>query len=127
MATRQGAESGAFALVRRHVSLRGRFGRGPRLIAFVVLGLAVLAGAGAAWAMRYDHHNVNILPTDTVIGGVNVGGLRFQPAVDRLKSRLEAPLHEPIHVSADGFQADTTAWDMGLQLDVRKAVDKAMA
>src|SRR6266550_7219049 len=126
MATR-GAATGAFALVRRRVSLRGRFGRGPRIVAGLLLGLAVVIGGASAWAMRYDHHTINILPSDTVIGGVHVGGLRFQPAVDRLKARLEAPLHEPIHVSADGFQADTTAWDMGLQINVRSAVEKAMA
>src|SRR5436305_6594481 len=127
MATRQGAGVGAFALVRRRLSVRGRFGRGPRIAAAGLLGLAVVAGGAGAWAVRYDRHTVNILPTDTVIGGVHVGGLRFQPAVDRLKTRLETPLHQPIHVSAEGFQVDTTAWDMGLQLDVRTAVEKAMA
>ncbi|HKN37500.1 MAG TPA: L,D-transpeptidase/peptidoglycan binding protein, partial [Acidimicrobiia bacterium] len=127
MATRQGAESGAFALVRRRVRIRGRFGRGPRVAAGVVFGLAVLAGAAAAWAVHYDNSTISKLPSNTTIGGVQVGGLTYQPAVDRLKARLEAPLHEPIHVSADGFQADTTAWDLGLQLDVRSAVTKAMA
>ena len=127
MATRQGAETGAFALVRRRMSLRGRFGRGPRVAAAVLLAVAVVAGGTGAWAIRYDRHTINILPSDTVIGGVPVGGLRFHTAVDRLKARLEAPLHEPIHVSAEGFQADTTAWDMGLQINVRSAVEKAMA
>src|SRR4051812_24458934 len=100
MATRQGAESGAFALIRRRVSVRGRFGRGPRIAAGALLGLAVLAGAAAAWAVHYDNNSIDTLPKHTVIGGVDVGGLGFQPAVDRLKGRLEAPLHEAIHVSA---------------------------
>src|SRR5438876_8652942 len=114
MATRQEAGTGASTFVRRRVSIR-RLGRGPRIVAGVLLGLAAVAGGASAWAIRYDHHTINVLPKDTVIGGVNVGGLRFQAAVDRLKGRLEAPLHEPIHVSAPGFQVDTTAWDMGLQ------------
>ena len=127
MATRQAVGSGAFAFVRRRVSLAGRLGRGPRIAAVAVLLAVAAGGAASAWAIRYDNHTINILPSDTVIGGVNVGGLRFQAAVDRLRARLEAPLHEPIHVSAEGFQADTTAWDMGLQIDVRAAVGRAMA
>jgi lipoprotein-anchoring transpeptidase ErfK/SrfK len=127
MATRQEAGTGAFAFVRQRVSRRGRLGRGPRVAAVVVLVSCVLFAGVSGWAIQYDNHTINILPDNTVVGGVQVGGLGFRAAVDKVKARLEAPLHAPIHVVADGFQADTTAWDMGLQLDVPRAVRKAMA
>ena len=97
------------------------------MVAIVVLLLAAIFGGLSAWAIQYDDRTINVLPEDTVIGGVNVGGLRFQAAVDKVRAQLEAPLHQPIHVESDGFSADTTAWDMGLQLDVPAAVRKAMA
>jgi lipoprotein-anchoring transpeptidase ErfK/SrfK len=126
MATRQAAGTGAFAFLRKRVVTRPRFGRGPRTVAIIVLLLAALVGGASAWAIQYDHRTINVLPADTVIGGVKVGGLRYQAAVDKVRAQLEAPLHQPIHVEADGFTADTTAWDMGLQLDVPAAVHKAM-
>jgi lipoprotein-anchoring transpeptidase ErfK/SrfK len=127
MATRQAAGTGAFAFVRRRAWLRGHFGRGPKVAAGAVLFAIVVFGGVSAWAMRYDHHTINTLPSNTVIGGVKVGGLHFTAAVNRLRDRLETPLHQPVHVVSDGFQADTTAWDMGLQLDPAAAVRKAIA
>jgi lipoprotein-anchoring transpeptidase ErfK/SrfK len=127
MATRQAAGAGAFAFLRKRAFARPRFSRGPKIVAIVVLCVAAMLGAASAWAIQYDNRTINILPADTVIGGVHVGGLRYQAAVDKVRAQLEAPLHQPIHVDADGFQADTTAWDMGLQIDVPAAVRKAMA
>jgi lipoprotein-anchoring transpeptidase ErfK/SrfK len=118
---------GAFAFLRKRALARPHFRRGPKVLAIVVLLLAAMLGAASAWAIQYDNRTIDVLPSDTVIGGVNVGGLRYQTAVDKVRAQLEAPLHQPIHVDADGFQADTTAWDMGLQLDVPAAVRKAMA
>jgi lipoprotein-anchoring transpeptidase ErfK/SrfK len=113
--------------LRKRAFARPHFRRGPKVLAVVVLLLAAMLGAASAWAIQYDNRTIDVLPSDTVIGGVNVGGLRYQAAVDKVRAQLEAPLHQPIHVDADGFQADTTAWDMGLQLDVPAAVRKAMA
>ncbi len=127
MATRQAAGTGAFAFLRKRAFARPHFRRGPKIVAIVALVLVALIGAASAWAIQYDDRTINVLPTDTVIGGVNVGSLRFQAAVDKVRAQLEAPLHQPVHVVADGFSADTTAWDMGLQLDVPAAVRKAMA
>src|SRR5438270_14100661 len=127
MATRRAGGSGAFAFLRKRVVTRPRFGRGPKLVAIVVLLVAALFGGLSAWAIQYDNRTISVLPEDTVIGGVHVGGLRYQAAVDKVKAQLEAPLHQPIHVDADGFSADTTAWDMGLQIDVPTAVKKALA
>jgi len=127
MATRQAAGTGAFAFLRKRAFARPHFGRGPKIVAIVAFVLVALLAAASAWAIQYDDRTINVLPTDTVIGGVHVGGLRYGAAVDKVRAQLEAPLHLPIHVEADGFSADTTAWDMGLQLDVPAAVRKAMA
>jgi lipoprotein-anchoring transpeptidase ErfK/SrfK len=126
MATRQAAGSGAFAFLRKRVITRPHFGRGPRIVAALVLVLSVAFGALSAWAVRYDSHTINTLPANTIIGGVKVGGLHFQAAVARVRAVVEAPLHQPVHVVSDGFEADTTAWAMGLQVDVPAAVRKAM-
>jgi lipoprotein-anchoring transpeptidase ErfK/SrfK len=127
MATRQAAASGAFTFLRKRAFARPHFRRGPKVVAIVVLVLVALLGAASAWAIQYDNRTIDVLPEHTQIGGVDVGGLRYQAAVDKVRAQLEAPLHQPIHVEADGFSADTTAWDMGLQLDVPAAVRKAMA
>ena len=127
MATRQAAGTGAFAFLRNRMVARPRFGRGPKVVGIVVFCIAAILGAASAWAIQYDNRTIDVLPADSVIGGVHVGGLRYQAAVDKVRGQLEAPLHQPIHVAADGFQADTTAWDMGLQIDVPDAVRKAMA
>src|SRR5947209_6683230 len=127
MATRQAAGAGAFAFLRNRMVSRPRFGRGPKVAAIVVFCIAAILGAASAWAIQYDNRTIDVLPADSVIGGVHVGGLRYQAAVDKVRGQLEAPLHRAIHVTADGFAADTTAWDMGLQMDVPAAVRKAMA
>jgi lipoprotein-anchoring transpeptidase ErfK/SrfK len=118
---------GAFAFLRKRAFSRPRFSRGPKVVAIVVLCIAAVLGAASAWAIQYDNRTIDVLPADTVIGGVHVGGLHYQAAVDKVRAQIEAPLHRPIRVEADGFSADTTAWDMGLQLNVPAAVTNAMA
>src|SRR3954447_9516253 len=127
MATRQATGSGAFAFLRRRVWSRPHFGRGPKIALAVGLVVAFLFAGFSAWAVNYDNNTIDVLPNGTRIGGVAVGGLGYQAAVDKVRAKLEAPLHEPVHVASEGFSADTTAWDMGLQLDVPAAVRKAMA
>jgi lipoprotein-anchoring transpeptidase ErfK/SrfK len=39
---------------------------------------------------------------------------------------VEDPLHRQIKVEAEDFSAQTTAWDLGLRVDVPTAVDRAM-
>ena len=127
MATRQAAGNGAFTFLRKRASARPHLRRGPKLVAIVVFVLVALLAAASAWAIQYDNHTIDVLPQNTVVGGVQVGGLGYQAAVDKVRAAVEAPLHQGIHVDADGFSADTTPWDMGLQVDVPSAVRKAMA
>src|SRR4051812_9692415 len=102
MATRQAAGSGAFAFLRKRVWTRPSFGRGPKIAVAAVLFLGLVFAGVSAWAVRYDNRTIHVLPENTVIGGVNVGGLRYQAAVDKVRGVIEAPLHQPIHVASDG-------------------------
>ena len=43
-----------------------------------------------------------------------MGGLPHDAAVARVRDTVEAPLHRPIQVEADDFQAQTTPWELGL-------------
>jgi lipoprotein-anchoring transpeptidase ErfK/SrfK len=127
MATRQAAGAGAFTFLRKRAFARPHFRRGPKVVAIVVFALIAILGAASAWAIQYDNRTIDVLPQDAVIGAVHVGGLHYQAAVDKVRAQLESPLHQPIHVESDGFSVDTTAWDMGLQVDVPAAVQKAMS
>jgi len=126
MATRHAEGTGAFTFLRKRAFARPHVGRGPKVVAIVAFVLVALLGAASAWAIQYDNHTIDVLPRNAIIGGVHVGGLGYQAAVDKVRAAVEAPLHQPIHVESDGFSADTTAWDMGLQVDVPSAVRKAM-
>lgn len=90
-------------------------------VALVVL--LVGGGSGAAWG--YDHATSDVLQPETRIGGVAVGGLTTEQAVERLRAELEAPLHEPLRVTSHNFEVETTPWDLGLQVDVEGAVREA--
>src|SRR5437588_290600 len=62
MATRQAAGSSAFAFLRKRVITRPRFGRGPKMVAIVVLLLAAIFGGLSAWAIQYDDRTINLKP-----------------------------------------------------------------
>src|SRR5438045_3398107 len=98
MATRQAAGTGAFTFLRKRAFARPHFSRGPKIVAIVAFVLVALLGAASAWAIQYDNRTIEVFPKDTVIGGVNVGGLRYQPAVDKVRAQLEAPLPTPLDV-----------------------------
>jgi lipoprotein-anchoring transpeptidase ErfK/SrfK len=99
--------------------------RHPIVIVSAVTAMAVVSGT-TAWAVTYDHRSAQTMLPGTVVGGVPVAGLHEAQAVDAVRASVEAPLHRTIHVQADSFQADTTAWDLGLKVDVPAAVSGAM-
>jgi len=99
--------------------------RHPIAVISVVTTMAVVSGT-AAWAVTYDHRSSQTLLPGTVVGGVPVAGLHKAQAVGAVRASVEAPLHRAIHVHTDSFDADTTAWDLGLQVDVPSAVSGAM-
>ena len=91
----------------------------------IVLPVVVSAG-GAYGAVSFDHSQSQRLAAGTVIGGVNVGNLDREGAIRLVKARVEAPLRAPMHVSAPGFSATTSAWDLGRRVDVAAAVDREL-
>ncbi|MDQ3979696.1 MAG: L,D-transpeptidase/peptidoglycan binding protein, partial [Actinomycetota bacterium] len=54
------------------------------------------------------------------------GGMAANDAIKVLRDRIEAPLHRPITLRADGFELESSAWDLGYRVDVRAAVRRAM-
>src|SRR5262245_6369361 len=98
---------------------------------WVIVSLAVAAvvlaviGAGAVGATVYDRHASQYLLPGTVIGDVPVGDLRADVAVQTLRDKLEAPLHQPMTVKAGDNEVVTSPWELGYRLDVKAAVDEA--
>jgi lipoprotein-anchoring transpeptidase ErfK/SrfK len=99
--------------------------RHPVIVISLVVGLLLTSGT-AVWAVNYDSASSKKMLEDTVVGGVPVGGMRYESAVRAVQAAVEEPLHRTIKVETDDFQAETTAWDLGLQVDVPRAVRKAM-
>ncbi|HEX2192257.1 MAG TPA: L,D-transpeptidase/peptidoglycan binding protein [Acidimicrobiales bacterium] len=99
--------------------------RHPVLVISLVVATLMVSGA-TVWTVNYDSASSKKMLEDTVVGGVPVGGMRYQEAVRAVRAAVEDPLHRPIRVEAEDFGAETTAWDLGLQVDVPRAVRKAM-
>ncbi|MDQ6928244.1 MAG: L,D-transpeptidase/peptidoglycan binding protein [Actinomycetota bacterium] len=102
------------------------FGRHHPVFIVALVIAVVLTSGTAAWAVNYDHTTSQRLLPGTTINGVPVGGLTYDVAVARVKQQVEAPLHQPIKVQGDDFETETTAWDLGLHVDVPTVVRKAM-
>ncbi len=96
------------------------------MVAVVLPVTLVLALAGAFGAMAIDRQARRTLPSGAFIQGVDVGGLRFDQAVTRVREKVEAPLHRPVKVVVDSFSTQTSAWDLGYRVDVPAAVNQAM-
>jgi lipoprotein-anchoring transpeptidase ErfK/SrfK len=93
----------------------------------VILPLTLLLTAGAALgAVAIDRRAQRTVPSGAFIQGVDVGGLKFDEAVARVREKVEAPLHRPITLTVDKFKTQTSPWDLGYRVDVPEAVRKAM-
>jgi lipoprotein-anchoring transpeptidase ErfK/SrfK len=96
------------------------------LIALVVV-LALLVGAGAAAAWRYDAGRDDRLAEGISIGGVDVGGLRADEARATLSAHVEAPLAKPIVVRYRGGQFVFQPESADVQTNLGSLVDRALA
>ncbi|HEX2046412.1 MAG TPA: L,D-transpeptidase/peptidoglycan binding protein [Acidimicrobiales bacterium] len=97
------------------------------LVAAVVLPVTlVLAGVATFGALAVDRNARRTLPSGAFIQGVDVGGLRFDEAVARVREKVETPLHRPLKLTVDQFEAETSPWELGYRVDVPKAVGEAM-
>ena len=97
------------------------------VLAVVVPLTLALGGLGAYGAVAIDRDARRTLPSGAYIQGVDVGGLRFDDAVARVRETVEAPLHRPVKVTVDAFETETTPWDLGYRVDVPAAVREAMS
>jgi lipoprotein-anchoring transpeptidase ErfK/SrfK len=88
-------------------------------------GLALLIVLVAA-ALVYDHSQRNTIASGVRVGGVNLGGLTADQAFLRLRDRVQAPLQQPIHVSAGGHSFELTAAAAGVALDPKALADEAV-
>ena len=86
----------------------------------------LLLVAGTFGALAVDRQAKRTLPSGAFIQGVDVGGLRFNDAVARVREKVEAPLHRPVTLTVDAFKTQTTPWDLGYRVDVPAAVRQAM-
>lgn len=96
------------------------------LLAIVLPVTLVLGLAGTFGALAIDRRARSTLPSGAFIQGVDVGGLRFDDAVARVRQKVEAPLHRPVKLTVDAFSVQTSPWDLGYRVDVPGAVRQAM-
>jgi lipoprotein-anchoring transpeptidase ErfK/SrfK len=102
------------------------FGRKHPVLVISLVVSVVSISAASVWAVKYDDRTSKTLLPGTVIEGVPVGGLRYEAAVEKVREKVEAPLHRPIRVQTEDFSAQTTAWELGLQVDVPAIVQEQM-
>ncbi len=96
------------------------------MLAIVLPVTLVLGLAGTLGVMAIDRNAQRTLPSGAFIQGVDVGGLRFDDAVARVREKVEAPLRRPVKLTVDTFQTQTSPWDLGYRVDVPGAVHEAM-
>jgi hypothetical protein len=93
------------------------------LIAAVV-GLLLLAGAGAVYA--YDRAHSDEIGKGVRIGGVDVSGLSPEQARAKLRSAVLDPLSRPVVVRARGKRYRLTPERANVSVDVDGSVDAAL-
>jgi vancomycin resistance protein YoaR len=93
--------------------------RWPRVLATVIGALVVLAGGyvGASWALA------DVVPRDTTVAGVDVGGMGRDEAVAALESELAPRAEEEVPVTANGRTTSVDPAAAGLVLDASATVD----
>lgn len=96
------------------------------ILAIVVPVTLLVAGLGTFGALAVDRHARRTLPSGAFIQGVDVGGLRVEQAVARVREKVEAPLHRPVTLTVDEFEVQTSPWELGYRVDVPAAVHRAM-
>ncbi len=89
-----------------------------------VVGLLLLAGAGAVYA--YDHSNAEEIGEGVRVGGVDVSGLSPEQARAKLRSAVLEPLSRPVVVRARGKRYTLTAERAGVAVDVDGSVNAAL-
>jgi lipoprotein-anchoring transpeptidase ErfK/SrfK len=89
-----------------------------------VVGLLLLAGAGAVYA--YDRAHSEEIAEGVRVGGVDVSGLTPERARAKLRTAVLDPLSRPVVVRARGKRYTLTAERAGVTVDVDGSVDAAL-
>jgi lipoprotein-anchoring transpeptidase ErfK/SrfK len=89
-----------------------------------VVGLLLLAGAGAVYA--YDHSHSEEIGEGVSVGGVDVSGLSPERARAKLRSAVLDPLSRPVVVRARGKRYTLTPERAGVAVDVDGSVNAAL-
>ena len=91
---------------------------------YVVLFAVLAAPFGVlAWAAQDGTGRV---PEGTRIGGVDVGGLDRDTAIERLRARLAEPLERSVTVTVDGSEYRIGPRRARVSLDIERAVNEAV-
>ena len=84
--------------------------------------VAALGGLAVA-----DRSSADKIADGVTVGGVDVGGLGERQALARLEDHIGSPSKRPLTVRVAGERKELTAEQAGVRLDLRGAVDDAMA
>lgn len=90
-----------------------------------VTSLLVVAVLAIAAVIFYEMNTAGTIYAGVRLGGVDVGGLSRQEALQRLRAAALAPIVAPIVVRAAGEQWEAPALRLGAMLDVPASVDAA--
>jgi len=96
--------------------------RGAVAITTVLAALVVLGGAGYAVlsAAAFDR-----IPRNTALGGVDVGGLAYSPARERIQRAAAASAARPVALTGAGFTGSVVPGRAGVLVDVSASLDAA--
>lgn len=98
-----------------------------RIALIIALAFAALAGAGVgalAWA---DSSAGGKLPKGAQVGGVDVGGLTREQALERARSGVAALVARPAHVQLGDRRYTLSPAQAGVRIDPARAIERAYA
>jgi lipoprotein-anchoring transpeptidase ErfK/SrfK len=92
-------------------------------VAAVLAALAVVVGG----TMVYDHGRKDTIATGITVGGVDVGGLKYDAARAKLRREILAPLRQTIRVDHGSHVWHLTAREAKVATNLDATVDAALA
>ncbi len=95
------------------------------MIAGAVL-VAVVVALGGLFAYLYDHSRADLIAPGVRVAGVDVGGLRAETAIGRLRDGIATPLDRPVVVTSGARRFTLSPRQAGVAVDVRSLVDAAL-
>jgi lipoprotein-anchoring transpeptidase ErfK/SrfK len=96
----------------------------------VIAGAVIVAGVFALFglfAYLYDRGQADVIAPGVRVAGVDVGGLRAEAAITRLRDGVAAPLGRPVVVTSGARRFTMSAQQAGVTVDTRRLVDAALS